>query len=191
LALALEAWERAAEINPDETILLVARGLIHEKLGQVQLAESEYARARTRGAATDTFSQFLQLVTSSIEHAGSQSLVPPLFLLLQCTSHQVHGQNEQALERCDRALESDPAYLNALWKRGQLHAAQGDWESALADYTAAIQVDPSWPWVYYLRALALAELGQTDEAQADLARALELDPVGELRQQIESLVLDK
>jgi tetratricopeptide (TPR) repeat protein len=78
-----------------------------------------------------------------------------------------------------------------LWKRGQLHAAQGDWESALADYTAAIQVDPSWPWVYYLRALALAELGQTDEAQADLARALELDPVGELRQQIESLVLDK
>jgi tetratricopeptide (TPR) repeat protein len=86
-------------------------------------------------------------------------------------------------------LEHHPTFADALWKRGQLYAAQGDWETSVADYTAAIEADPGWPWVYYLRAQALAELGRSAEAQVDLTKALELNPVGELREQIESLDL--
>jgi tetratricopeptide (TPR) repeat protein len=109
------------------------------------------------------------------------------FFLYDCTTYQILGQAERALESCNEGLETDPAHADALWKRGQLYAAKGDWENALADYSAAIQADPSWPWVYYLRAQALIELGRTDEAQADMDQALRLNPVDELRLQIERL----
>jgi len=177
---ALQALSRAEELKPTEAFVPLARGLIHEKMGQSAQAAADYERAIELNVAPDGAAALLSGVAG--EH------VPPYAYLFQCTVYQAQGKTDEALARCDQALET-PTYFDALWKRGQLHAAQGDWEAALADYSAAIQADPRWPWVYYLRAQDLVELGRTDEAHTDLARALELNPVDELRRQIESLVL--
>jgi len=185
MALALAGWERVEALDPDNAVLPVGRGLAYEKLGQTERAQADYARARTLGSAVDIVSQFLQVALIA------QASVPAQYALLECTDHQIHGRIEDALASCNEALENRPTFADALWKRGQLYAAQGDWESAVADYTAAIEADPGWPWVYYLRAQALVELGRTAEAQADLTQALELDPGDELREQIESLDLER
>jgi tetratricopeptide (TPR) repeat protein len=186
LTMALAAWERVEEIDLDNELMPIARGLIYEKMGQSELAEAEYAQAREISVASDPFSQFMQIAFSE----QMQIPAPVYFFLFDCTAHHVHRRSEEAFESCNKALEVDPTYANALWKRGQLYAAQGNLEAAVADYTAAIQADSSWPWVYYLRAQALVELGRSDEAQADLKQALELEPVEELRRQIEALQED-
>jgi tetratricopeptide (TPR) repeat protein len=182
LSSSLAAWERVEELDPNNELIPVHRGLVHEKLGQSEQAAADYAKAGAAGTSANFLSQFLQIATGS----GSRMPLPLYFQLTECIADDLLGRSERAFARCDEAIKADPTYFDALWKRGQLYAAQGDWESAVVDYTAAIEVDPRWPWVYYLRARALAELGRSDEAQADLARALELDPVDELRQQIES-----
>jgi tetratricopeptide (TPR) repeat protein len=178
---AYAAWEQSGQ---ESLTLWAARGLAYEKMGQSELAAADYDRVSRESASTDDLGQFIGLITS-----GGYAVVPPYFYVLECVTNAVQGKVEDAFERCNKALEADPAYANALWKRGQLYAAQGDWEAALADYTGAVEADSSWPWYYYLRAGALAELGRTAEAQADLARALELNPVDELRQRIESFEL--
>jgi tetratricopeptide (TPR) repeat protein/tRNA A-37 threonylcarbamoyl transferase component Bud32 len=183
LSSSLEDLNRVEAINPDSEYLPVARGLVYEKSGQTELAAADYARAREVSVGSDPLGQFMQI-------AFSQQMripIPAYFHLTDCASYQARGNLEEAFEGCNRALEADPTYVDALWKRGQLYAAQGDWESAVDDYTAAIEADPSWPWFYFLRAQALIELNRTGEARADLARALELNPVDGLRQQIEEL----
>jgi tetratricopeptide (TPR) repeat protein len=179
---ALDALDRADEVSPDAAILLIARGLVLEKVGAEALATAAYSRARRLAAGTDPSSQFIGLVTS-----GQYAVVPPYFFLLECVTFDPQENIEKALERCDQALEIDPTYFDALWKRGQLHAARGELEAAVADYTAAIAADPSWPWVYYLRARSLVRLRRIDAARSDLARALELNPGDTLRQRIEAL----
>jgi tetratricopeptide (TPR) repeat protein/tRNA A-37 threonylcarbamoyl transferase component Bud32 len=188
---ALQALSRAQEIKLTEAFVPLARGLIHEKLGQSAQALADYARALELDVSPDA------AVTLMSGVAGEH--VPPYAYLFQCAVYQAQGaadrqaqgKAEQALAGCDQALKIGPTYFDALWKRGQLHAAQSDWEAALADYDAAIQSDPRWPWVYYLRAQALVELGRADEAQAELDRALELNPVDELRRQIQDFDVHK
>lgn len=180
LELTLAALDQAEVLKPNDPLAALPRALIHEKLGYGVQAEADYAQVLARGVPPDASIQLVRLIV------GDQN-IPAYSYLYACAIHQAQGQVEQALQGCDQALEADLNYFDALWKRGQLRAAQGDWRAAVADYSAAIQVDGTYPWVYYLRAQALVELGRIGEAQADLNRALELEPVGELRQQIETL----
>lgn len=177
LELALSAFDHIEKINPGDTLVPIGRGLLYERRGQSERAVTNYALALERGVDPTASVRLVRFI------AGGH--IPAYSYLFECTVYQARGEIEQALASCDQALQVDPAYLDALWKRGQLYTAQGNLEAAVTDLTAAIEADPSWPWFYYLRAQALAELGRADEAQADLARALELDPVDELRQQIE------
>jgi serine/threonine protein kinase/tetratricopeptide (TPR) repeat protein len=181
LDMALDALDGLEKIVPGNP-LATSRGLVHEKRGQSQQAQTNYEWAvRIKDEVPP---DFCGQIASQL--AGEQASIPYAYLF-ECASYQAQGEIEQALAACDRALELYPGYFDALWKRGQLHAAQGRLQAAVDDYTAAIEVAPSYPWPYYLRAQAHIELGQTDEAQVDLAQALELEPVDELRQQIEAL----
>ncbi len=180
LASALAEWDQVEARRPEDPYMPVFRGLVYEKMGRVELAAADYAQVDARNLPPDGSIQYVRFV-------AGQERIPAYSYLFQCAACQAQGDERRALASCDRALAVDPAYFDALWKRGQLHAAQEDWEAALADYDATIGADPNWPWVYYLRAQALIELGRSDEAQADLDWALELDPVEELRQAIETL----
>ncbi len=180
LTLTLDAVEQLERLDPDDPLAALPRALIHEKLGYVDQVEADYAQVLARGVPPDASIQLVRLIMG-------EGRIPAYSYLYECAIYQAQGELERALQSCDRALQADPAYFDAWWKRGQLRAAQGDWEATVADYSAAIRVDPTYPWVYYLRAQALLELGRTDQAQVDLERALDLDPPDELRQQIESL----
>ncbi len=182
LTLALADWERVKEIDPVDTYLPIFRGLVYEKMGQREQAQADYAQAREQSVPPNASIQYVRFAAG--EH------IPPYSYLFECAAYEAQEKIEQALASCDKALEANPAYFDALWKRGQLHAASGDLQAAMSDYDSAIQDDQRWPWVYFLRAQARIELGQADEAQADLARALELEPVDELRRQIEALQED-
>jgi tetratricopeptide (TPR) repeat protein len=86
------------------------------------------------------------------------------------------GLNEQAVAAFTRALESDPAYANALYDRGNAYGALNQHDRAAQDYEAAIQVGRNdtnvlWNlgWTYYL-------LGRFDDAVRINQLALGSDP---------------
>lgn len=68
------------------------------------------------------------------------------------------GQQQEALQEFEKALEVDPAQGEAMLQIGYLHAAMGDRDQALARYLQALEVKPENPYVlnnlgyeYYLR----------------------------------------
>lgn len=176
-AITAEAYEQGA-YGPDEE-LEIGDGMFRERLGYLDQAADFYEQARRRELSPGLYIELVRFVVGEN--------FPAFTYVMECATHQVLVGIEEALDYCNKALEVDPEYFDALWKRGQLYAEQGDFQAAVADYTAAIQVDPSFPVVYYLRAQALFELGNVKDAEADLARALELHPVDELRQYIRAL----
>ncbi len=87
-------------------------------------------------------------------------------------------RKQEALASLDRALETNPGYLPALFNRGVLRFEMGDENGALADFDRAINIDPKAAAPYFNRAAVLWALGQKEAAIADLDAFIERAPVG-------------
>ncbi|MEL6346064.1 MAG: tetratricopeptide repeat protein [Myxococcota bacterium] len=77
--------------------------------------------------------------------------------------HNLSGQEEQALQRYDQAIELDPDLAAARYDRGELLLKMGDVERATADLEAAARLAPEH-WVVHFRLAELA--GQRADADA-------------------------
>lgn len=80
-----------------------------------------------------------------------------------------------AIKLLNKALRSDPDYLEAYMERGTLHARAGRDESAEEDFAKALGIAPL-PEAYYRRALYHMDRKRFKEADADLAAALKRLP---------------
>ena len=87
-------------------------------------------------------------------------------------------RKSDALASLDRALETNPDYLPALFNRGVLRFELGDEEGALADFDRAIAIDPTAAAPYFNRAAVRWALGEKEAAIADLDAFIERAPVG-------------
>ena len=56
--------------------------------------------------------------------------------------HRCLNHHLEALHDCDRAIELNPKFINAYFRRGLTYAELGDLELALANYTSTIDLDP-------------------------------------------------
>ena len=74
-----------------------------------------------------------------------------------------------------KALEINPAEVNAWHERGILRAAIGELDEALADFGRVIEMDPRYAKAYANRGMIMLLRRHDTEAQRDFAKALELD----------------
>jgi tetratricopeptide (TPR) repeat protein len=56
--------------------------------------------------------------------------------------HRCLNNHLEALQDCDRAIELNPKFISAYFRRGLTYAELGDLELALANYTSTIDLDP-------------------------------------------------
>jgi tetratricopeptide (TPR) repeat protein len=70
--------------------------------------------------------------------------------------HRCLGNHLEALQDCDRAIELNPRFIEAYFRRGLTYAELGDLELALANYNSTIDLDPhhvnAWiqrSWIYF------------------------------------------
>jgi tetratricopeptide (TPR) repeat protein len=61
------------------------------------------------------------------------------------------GDREEALQDCDRAIELNPKFINAYFRRGLIHTELGNLELALGDYSTTLDLDPDHVDAYIQR----------------------------------------
>lgn len=86
------------------------------------------------------------------------------------------GRFDAAIENYTKAIEFDPQYVEAYWRRAITHRARGDHAAAIADFTKAIEADPEHAQQsYYERGVSQLDNRNYDAAIADFTKAIELD----------------
>jgi len=86
------------------------------------------------------------------------------------------GNLEQAIQDFTEAIELDPDYALAYFKRAVAFRILGDYEQAIADYDQAIRIDPKESNAYNNRGWCYFNLGDYEQAIADYSHAIEVDP---------------
>jgi tetratricopeptide (TPR) repeat protein len=94
---------------------------------------------------------------------------------LEAHKLRLAGNNLDAVEAFNRAIEMEPTSAEAYLGRGQAYAALGELELAIADFGKAIVINDTLADAYNERGLVYGNLGQLDRALGDFDQAIRLD----------------
>ncbi|MEC4804531.1 MAG: tetratricopeptide repeat protein [Jaaginema sp. PMC 1079.18] len=155
---ALEACDRALELDPENEALWTNRGAVLQgDLQQYEGALEAYERA--------------------IAIAPDYSLA----LYNHCNVLSRVERYPEALVSCDRALAGDGRWGNIqpsfAWDtKGLILSKLGRYQDSLVAHTRAVEIDPTDPVSWYNHGVALMDLNRDREALRSFERALELNP---------------
>ena len=107
---------------------------------------------------------------------GVDETTSPVYYLDQGAELASQGDREAALEAYNTALDLQPDFVTALWRRAWVQYRQGDSDAALQDLSRAIELAPERAALVSDRATLHWYLEESDAALADMTRALELSP---------------
>jgi TolB-like protein/DNA-binding winged helix-turn-helix (wHTH) protein/Tfp pilus assembly protein PilF len=141
-------YRQALQLNPSYPTARHWYSLHLSRLGRTEEAEVEIQRAH----ALDPLSTIIS--TDAAE-----------------TAYWARKQNE-ALNRVDAVLSTDPYFAEAHLVKGKIHEQQGRYEQALAEFKIALALFGGGPNVEALRGHALALAGASEQA-LEIARQLE------------------
>jgi len=95
---------------------------------------------------------------------------------IQGTILYKQGNVGAAIENYTKAIEFDPQFIDAYYKRAMVHRARGDHTATIADLTKIIEIESEHlPLPYYERGVAHLDNRNYDAAIADFTKAIELD----------------
>ena len=86
------------------------------------------------------------------------------------------GNLDAAIPHCERAIQLNPAYVEAHNNLGLALAHYGKWNEAIAHYERAIQLNPDSAAAHHNLGLSLTQQGRLAEAVPHYERALQLNP---------------
>lgn len=112
-----------------------------------------------------------------IKHANTHP--SPKIMYLLGRYHQGKMNYPRAIAAYEKALESNPTYVEALNGLGVVYAIQGQRELSTEYFHKAIEISPEETYLYNNLGYALLTQGREIEAAAVLETALSLDPNNE------------
>lgn len=148
---ALDVYDQALELAPDDPQCLYGRGRIHFLTDRYEAAVADLRRA--------------------VELGPDGGRVATLGAALQAA-----GQHEEALAEFNRALTMDPGLPGTLLRRGQCHRELGDRTAAVADFTRAARDEELRAWALAERGDTYRLAGEHEAAVDDFTAALAIDP---------------
>jgi tetratricopeptide (TPR) repeat protein len=185
---AIEAYDKALELDPNNPGALSRRGIYRLGRGQVERALADCRRAvelePERGwahvnlglclerqgkmdEAMEAFRRAAQLDPTS--YVGHHSLGMRL---------QNKGQFDEAIAAYRRAIERYPKWAPTHFNLGMCLQNKGRLDEAIAAYRRATELDPRDADPHFNLGLCLQNKGRLDEAIVEYRRTIELDPKG-------------
>ncbi|MDF2517708.1 MAG: hypothetical protein K0R59_3004 [Sphingobacterium sp.] len=149
--LALSDFNRAIELDENQTAAYVFRAKVFESYGYSEKALSDYAKAEENDS------------NSSIVYEERASLFERL------------GCLPEALSDFDRLVELNPEDFYVYSLRADLKEKLEDMHGALVDYSTAIELNPYYSDLYSYRAAIKEKLGDAVGAKLDLDKFNELE----------------
>ncbi|HDR06437.1 MAG TPA: tetratricopeptide repeat protein [Candidatus Coatesbacteria bacterium] len=179
LERARETMMRASGLNPAAAEPLAWVAVVELKRGRLEAALSAANTALEldplQPVAREVARGVLVLLSDS---AGTFSSKEPEAVeeLLAGDRSFSRGEYGEAALAYGRALELDPAFVEARLYLGDCRYRTGDYAGALVEYRRAVELNPEFAPAWSFMGDALAALERTDEAVEAYRRALELDP---------------
>jgi tetratricopeptide (TPR) repeat protein len=162
---ALASLDAAISMNPALVEAYQIRATVHRKRGELDRARSD------------------ELVATKLAPKTGPSIAGPIRsgsdLLDDARLAQASGRFDEAIDLCDKALETKPnpsVMSNAYMTRGNGYAGKGNWDNALRDYDEAIRIQPYNYDALVNRGNAYAHKKERDKSTRDYDEAIRLNP---------------
>jgi tetratricopeptide (TPR) repeat protein len=149
---ALEDYNQALTIKPDDAATFNSRGTTHSAMGHYDLAIRDYDQA-------------IKLNPASVMAFNNR-----------CFAKALAGQGEQALADCNESLRIKPKNPGALASRGFVYLKLKRYEAAMVDYDAELRVSPGDPYSLFGRGIAKLIRGDLRGGDADIVAAQAIRP---------------
>ncbi len=149
---AIDAYNKALDINPNDVRSLFNKGVDLQMLGRVDEALACYDKA-------------LSITPNDGEVWSNKGI-----------ALRTLGRTEEAVQCYDRALELNPRDAGVWSNRGVALRGLGRTEEAIQSYNRALDINPNDAGVWSNKGVALHRLGRLKEAVECYDRALALDP---------------
>ena len=191
---ALESFEAALELDPEETAGLVAASEIALLIGDVEKHKRYSRRAHHFGVEADT-DKLLELLrefgkkdqdnVNPAEHDRTIAVMDAVIrlspeddyaYLSRGLAHLAKGDEDLAISDLDAVLRFNPDHPDAYMLRGILLGNRKQWVRMVADMNELIRLRPGDARAYYHRGLAYGEQDKLDQALVDICEAIRLDP---------------
>lgn len=152
---------------------------------QVQKTETIYVKTGFNlGIPIHTFLNLIDRVNPNLGVAGkaaepislvSSELTADDWFLKAAAQHQ-NKDYRGAISNYNKAIASNPSYLDAYNNRGAAYASLQEYGHAIANYNKAITLDPTLIAAYYNRGKSYKILKDYSQAISDYNKAIDLDP---------------
>jgi Flp pilus assembly protein TadD len=183
-AQAIEQFEHALAVNPDDPRTLFALGNTARALGMSRPAEEFYRRVLViEPRRLEAVVNLANLLRAQGQFAAAEALLKPalagspeapeLWLTLGSTYREM-GDCARAAEHYRQALEFRPNYAAALGNLADLLADEGNGEGALALYERALKAEPDNAQARLNRAVLLLLKGDLKAGWRDYAARLKI-----------------
>jgi tetratricopeptide (TPR) repeat protein len=131
LPQALADFDRAIALQAHQSVFHHARGRTRQKLGDLKGALIDFNLTIDRKPRATVYDDRAEV-------------------------HRCLGNYSEAIQDCDRAIELNPQFIEAYFRRGLAYTERGDLDLALVNYTTTIDLDPhhinAWiqrSWIYF------------------------------------------
>ena len=155
-SLAINAYKRALEFDPDCAAVHHSLGFAYYKEGEFDLAQEALQKAIELNPQNANYHYVLgQLLEDWTE---------------------LDGAWEKAIQEFTRAIELDTAYIEARYNRGSLYEKLGDLEKASEDFKQVVSRAPAFPAARHNLGILYIKQQQWKDAERVFEEILEVEP---------------
>ena len=183
---ALEHYEKALAITPDDPEILVNAGTVSQLLGDIETAEQRYRKATLILPGFASAHNNLGIVLQRMERLdeadqairNALEIQPDNAEFLTNLANLLLEQHKQddAVQLLNKAIAADPDHVGAWISMGNLYDRLNDEENAQKYFDKALLLDPENTTVLCNIGYRLFEKGDQKEATEHFVRALKQNP---------------
>jgi predicted O-linked N-acetylglucosamine transferase (SPINDLY family) len=183
---ALPAFQKAAELLPDDASAHYNLGVALQEHGRLDGAIASYRRAleiepdyvMAYNNLGNTLKDLGRLDDAVASYRRALEIKPDLAMTHSNMGNALQdlGRLDEAVASYRRALEIKPDFVEAHYNLGNALQDLGRLDDAVASYRRALEIEPTFAGAHCNLGVTLRDLGRPDDAVMSYRRALEIKP---------------